>query len=89
LPTGAAGVSPELAAACRRALQRDPAERFASIGEFRDVLVECRTDALVDFERPWAVDAASLRGLGAWNDAMDSQRATDRRRQEGEAAAHA
>lgn len=82
LPTGSKGVTPELAAVCRRALGRDPAERFATIAEFRDALVDCRADALVEFERPWAVDAASLGALGAWNDPIDARRATDRRHDE-------
>jgi serine/threonine protein kinase len=80
LPIGRNGVTPELAAVCQRALQRDPADRFATISEFRDALVECRTEALINYERPWVVDAESCRFLGAWNELVDSRRATDEHR---------
>jgi serine/threonine-protein kinase len=79
LATGSKGVTPELAAVCHQALRRSPAERFGSIGELRDALEECRVEALVQFERPWAQHSESLHDLGAWNDSIDARRATDRK----------
>ncbi|MCA9260953.1 MAG: serine/threonine protein kinase, partial [Planctomycetales bacterium] len=55
----AAGVTPDLEAACMRALAKDPTDRFANAAEFADALRECQLDLLVNFERDFDVAPAA------------------------------
>jgi serine/threonine protein kinase len=70
-------IPPELEAACLRALSKSPADRFASIAEFCDVLVDCRAELLTAFERGDSGVRSGLGDLGAWDD-DDAQRPTQR-----------
>jgi serine/threonine protein kinase len=72
------GVAVELESACLRALRKSPEERFASIGEFCDVLADCRGELLATFECGDSEVRHGLGGLGAWTDS-ESQRPTQRR----------
>ena len=77
------GIPTELEAACLRALRKSPAERFASIHEFCDVLVDCRAELLTSFERDEASLRYGLGELGAWSDIDEAQRPTQRRAEPG------